>query len=959
MSGARKKRKPKEQQTFASAAGQQSSETAGEDEEKLSKHRDGAKNRHGQSQVCTATKDTLFSQKTAQPPMHPFSLQRVFGMNLTLPVVSLQDQSQHIFLYGVGHFGIIFNHTTDSQHILQGHSSSISCMCVTENRRWIATADSGSPSMVIIWDSYSGIPVKTLFDCHPASGVAAVAFSGDAKYLATLGRNGCQSICIWDWTSDAQKPLYCTELNPKLGFQDYITFNPNDSTQVFSVGESHMFICNRTSGNKESLALKTKSFMSPADSKVFAQPSPYPSMWVYSADRFPSRTTFDWRNHRLLKAIANCIVVWTINEVSHVRKISTKEPITVLTTHDGYVVTGDMRGEIRFYDKDFTVVSCCEDFHLDPIVSISFSKDIPMPAYREECTLEEKPLVIRNFLVSTVSFKVIHVNTSGGTQTLLQNDDAPLHAVACHPSHPTVALGNQRGVLKLWDHNQKLISGIRVFEEEKHINCVAFDPKGRFLAVGFGTGAVYILDACTLQNNPDECFHCATDSIDLITFSSDSQYLATADVGKAVTVFCSQTNKDASPQWMYLGRYCYHNKPIKDLLFGVHLDSAQPRLLSLGSDRQLVEYDLKNSHKDKLLLLRSERIEQSAVPQCIVWHPPLNAEELLLVASDQYKMKLFNSKTLTCRKTLLGPTYGSPIKQILVLPKSKDAQMSSYHLAFITEDKLGLQILPLDGNPYKSTALICHPTGVSSFACSYDGKFLFTAGRSDSLVMSWRVNLDVLHAATALGGKDMEPFYSMLDGGRDGRFYREMEDFFYYCIIRHQGAAVLKRPNVCAKIPLSDIPDLVRALGHFPTEKELEDMQNEIKFSQFAETGKHVTDIGLEEFIKLYINHRPAFGISSEELVQAFHVLGKKEGTEVPVLLKNDLLELLQAEGEHMTEKEVAECFATLLQVNKNEGEEETHCEGNIIPEEISAETFTDHILGLPFRNAQSTSPSE
>lgn len=66
-----------------------------------------------------------------------------------------------------------------------------------------------------------------------------------------------------------------------------------------------------------------------------------------------------------------------------------------------------------------------------------------------------------------------------------------------------------------------------------------------------------------------------------------------------------------------------------------------------------VEYDLKNSHKDKLLLLRSERIEQSAVPQCIVWHPPLNAEELLLVASDQYKMKLFNSKTLTCRSVIL------------------------------------------------------------------------------------------------------------------------------------------------------------------------------------------------------------------------------------------------------------------------------------------------------------------
>lgn len=86
-------------------------------------------------------------------------------------------------------------------------------------------------------------------------------------------------------------------------------------------------------------------------------------------------------------------------------------------------------------------------------------------------------------------------------------------------------------------------------------------------------------------------------------------------------------------------------------------------------------------------------------------------------------------------------------------------------------------------------------------------------------------------------------------------------------------------------------------------------MFNEIKFSRFAETGKYVTDIDLEDFIKLYINHRPAFGISSEELVQAFHVLGKDNLVGNPIIHKSEMIKFLQARGTQTLHLSVRLCF--------------------------------------------------
>lgn len=48
-----------------------------------------------------------------------------------------------------------------------------------------------------------------------------------------------------------------------------------------------------------------------------------------------------------------------------------------------------------------------------------------------------------------------------------------------------------------------------------------------------------------------------------------------------------------------------------------------------------VEYDLEKSTKDDLCLASTDRIEQSAVPQCMTWYPPITKEHFIVTASDQ------------------------------------------------------------------------------------------------------------------------------------------------------------------------------------------------------------------------------------------------------------------------------------------------------------------------------------
>ncbi|XP_075390279.1 cilia- and flagella-associated protein 251 [Tenrec ecaudatus] len=913
-----------------------------------------------QSLVSSTTEDALF-KKQDNAKVFPLTMTWTFGWNSSLPVFSIRGDNRRVLLYACAHTAVIYDVFQNNQHHLQGHTNVISCLCVSEDRRWIATADKGPNCLIIIWDSYTGIPVHTLFDsCPDGSGIRAIAITRDAKYLATISDSSVQKMCIWKWTLAVETPACTLELNKDYGVQNYLIFNPTNNKELVSNSKTQVVY-----------------YSWHEEKNVLAHSAPLLTEKTFNkhVGKF-SQSVFHLNLTQILSAtMEGKLVVWDVHrpppsattflgfpyikpcKLVHLQK----EGITVLTTVDSYIVIGDIKGNIKFYDSTLSIVNWYSHLKLSAIRTLSFSKT-PAPTsaekcnYPQDCTLKGDLFIVRNFIIATSDATVYHLTADGTKlEKLFVEPKDAVYAISCHPYQPLLAIGSLCGMIKVWDYEAKTYLFSRVFEKGLGIQSLNYNPEGAILGAGFTQGTVYILDAMSLENATKEPFRYSRSSVTHISFSHDSEYMATADVSFTVSLY-RVVVKEGLRVWEYLARLRSHRKSICSLLFGVHLDSNEPRLLSLGKDRLLIEYNLPKTYKDHLEVLDIHRTDQGSHPTCMVWYPPLTKELFLLICNSSYKVMLFNSTTKMCRKTLLGPTYGSPIEQVQLLPVKTAFELQKRYLVFINKDKVGLQILPVDGNPHKTSAIICHPSGVVGVTLSYDGCSAFTAGGEDHSVAQWEINLRALDAAVSLGGEGLTPFYGLVSGGREGQFYRELEDYFYYSQLRSQGIDTMETRQLSECISLSELPYVMRAIGFYPSEEKIDNMFNEIKFGEYVDTGKLVEKINLPDFLKVYINHRPPFGNTLSGIQQSFDVLGYTNAQGKKAIRREDFLRLLQTKGEHMTKEEMLEGFATLFGLTpegwKSEpaasalGGAELSLEEEL-PDEITAEIFATDILGL------------
>ncbi|CAM9681994.1 unnamed protein product [Heterosigma akashiwo] len=473
---------------------------------------------------------------------------------------------------------------------------------------------------------------------------------------------------------------------------------------------------------------------------------------------------------------------------------------------------------------------------------------------------------------------------------LVQGAADQLAGIACHPRLPRLLLCCYSGDVQLWDHQDKTLLMARAFDASKfRPQCAAFHPRGTCLALGFTSGALKLVDPQTLE---DCClFRVSAQPILEVRFSPGGRYMACYDAGFHVALWRYTLDAEAEAAlaqeeqylqdklgpaarlmrqgWEYIGRHRSHTMAITGLEFGLRED-GRTALASAAEDRTLVEYDLEGSSLEAGLLLLDQargegapaRVEQVARPTCLAWHPLLGEdyEDRVVTANDEFKLRQWNGDNRSFRRMSLGPTFGGPLNR-LMSAEAVPVPAPSGFMAYTTAEKvIGLLALPLDGDPASAVGLIAHPGPISGPLLR--ATLAVLAGRRDLSVNMGRGPVSVLslrymweHRPPARltvrqpplppggggGGAGApgraRPLHGPAGGG-GGAAHRELVDYFYYCQLRAQGEDTTEERRAEGRVKLAELPNLMRALGHYPSEAAVAEMVAEVKYSRFTATGR-------------------------------------------------------------------------------------------------------------------------
>ncbi|XP_021207568.2 cilia- and flagella-associated protein 251 isoform X1 [Bombyx mori] len=951
-----------------------------------------------------------------QHKLSPFNLRWIHGYNPKVGVINLNNNGSTSMFYAASNCGVIYNWTVNQMRILQGHRHMISCISSDRQGKWLVTADSGPENVIIIWDSVDYFPQRTIFSPHGKTKISKVVMSADAKYLLSLGYSEKTTLNWWDWSSGLDDPDATLDIDiPRDGVID-MAFNSNDSEQFLLLTKHNIwigvprkvFVMERgvlKETDKYELKIKkieTKTgldtgkltcftFVEDTSQILVATTRGTVLVYGYKIEYIEHAGKEDYENLKFIKML----------------KVE-KRTINVIKSIDGVITTGNSVGEIHFYDNQMKLMYWVHRFTVDSVKGLSFNVsprsyqvfdpkcNTPCPCWEKvvaeidsntgllkqklikkklpsDATVSGKTFLVRDFIVCTNNQGVGFVDfATEKLVTVLNSKRSYALALSVHPEKPYVCIGYDNGIVEMYNFVQhKLFVRLDLRDLYKivippkddsikcnyevtvppiSVSCLKYSHSGMHLACGLNTGQLLFLHPTTIDVITEIPYTDTGHAIKQITYSCDSLTLALFDAGRTVCVY-KYDCQDLS--WKFIGKHRAHYKDITSILFLSEKNAnGEYKLISLGIDRIMVEYDIGESADGYLEILSLDRLDQTAVPLAgIQWPSPEGLDPdvhrldlpLILVANDEFKYKIVNYATTMTLSTILGPRYEHPVRRMLLTAREEDNGKQQY-LIFATKNVVGIQKMPIDGNPWKHAGLLGHPLEVTEMCFREDCGILFTIGDKDGCMSQWAINYRSVDTTTKQGGGDLDPYYCLIENGRPGWLFQEIRDLFYYIQILCQGTFSPAMRRVKDFIPIDSLPDLMRALGFFLSEYETENLIAEAKYKVYQINPS--TEIDFEEFVKLYINHRPAFGYRYKKIRDAFAHFAYLDNEQLAIN-RNGLIELLADYGERFPRELTWYLISILCGESFEDRAKMAENDFSFMPEELTLDYLATYVIGV------------
>ncbi|CAG9864831.1 unnamed protein product [Phyllotreta striolata] len=959
-----------------------------------------------ESKLINKKKDTelgpdIFKDPTVLLRTRPFDFMWTYGCNPRVDILNLTDAVNHEILFASGHLPIMYDYCKKKMHYLEGHHYSVVALSIDSNGQYLVTADNGEDGFLNIWDwslrntdTGKVAPLYSMYSLYEKFGISTAAISPCARYIVTVGgiKEDVYSIDMWLWTLGNKSSDGSVRVPSTHGTPIAVRYNPDITEHIMILFSKQVLLLCWDNEQKKFTLAETPQIRH-----------------MTKIGHLTDATYVEECHECFVSSSKGCILSFSNALYSkpyeegeldnnkifrNACKISDGS-IDCCKSTEGLIVVGDARGRIFFFNKRLMLMYWLTDFNLGAVESVSFNLIPRVKRKRSnlyyvaptdedglltcdfedrveeyevllknqiphDATINRAPFITKDFFVSTGQSNIYVVDViKQKCVALFPVADGNVVAIETHKEsdYIIIAYRSNRMILLNYITNEVLAqSCLPKSEEESVISCLNYDAESLHLVCGKTNGEIWVLEPVLLTPKQSEPFQITKHKVVKCLISSQPFQFAYFDDNRTIVIF--QYNKNEG-KWEFKGKIRPHYGDITDILFLP--DKVYSKLYSIAEDRHIIEYNNDKLDTESFAVKISERVEQTAIPKCMIYWVTENEEGkkvgYLLVADDHHKLKFLYLTSKVPKSTVLAPAFGCFKNQIMKkmqLIPGYDAKF----MAFSTTRHCGIQILPPDGNPYTYVGYLTHPVKLEDFALSKDGKYIFTFGSNDHCVFKWGIETKSVEIMKCLGGKELDPFYCLIEGGYHGWLFHEIKDLFYYMQILQQENIDLPR-RVSDSISISEIPDLFRTIGFYPSDFELENILIDAKYRNIDETNRANDDISFIEFVKLYCNHKPVYGYFLDDLKEAFNKMAlcsneKRSSVFTKVDISRDnFIEILTTQGEKIPHAKALQYFRTLMRV------EQTQENFDFLPEIINFETLFEDILGIDMEREHVLEPEQ